>query len=60
MWYEGISALTEEAVRASDLVCVATAHTTVDYEMVCRCGVPVFDCKNVCRNLPNRENVETL
>ena len=60
VWYEGISALTEEAVRTYDLVCVATAHTTVDYEMVCRCGVPVFDCKNVCRNLPNRENVETL
>ena len=60
VWYKGISALTEETVRVYDLVCIATAHTTVDYEMVCRCGVPVFDCKNVCKNLPNREDVETL
>lgn len=59
-WYESIPTLTEEAVRVYDLVCVATAHTMVDYEMVCRCDVPVFDCKNVCKNLPNWENVETL
>ncbi len=59
-WYEGIPALTEEAVKGYDLVCVATAHTKVDYAMVCACGVPVFDCKNVCRQIENRENVETL
>lgn len=60
VWYEGIPALTAETVRGYDLVCVATAHTKVDYEMVCSCGVPVFDCKNVCRNLKNRENIEVL
>lgn len=59
-WYEGIPALTEEAVKEYDLVCIATAHTKVDYAMVCRCGVPVFDCKNVCKGIENRENVETL
>lgn len=59
-WYEGIPALTEEAVGSYDLVCIATAHTKVDYAMVCRCGVPVFDCKNVCKGIKNRENLETL
>lgn len=59
-WYKSIPALTEEAVRGFDLVCVATAHTNVDYEMVCNCGVPVFDCKNVCKAVKNRGNVETL
>ena len=24
------------------------------------CGVPVFDCKNVCKNIQNRENIEVL
>lgn len=24
------------------------------------CGVPVFDCKNVCKNIENRENIEVL
>lgn len=60
VWYEGIPALTEEAVKEYDLVCIATAHTKVDYAMVCRCGVPVFDCKNVCKGVESRENIETL
>lgn len=59
-WYEGIPALTEMAVKGYDLVCIATAHTKVDYEMVANCGVPVFDCKNVCKSLENRENIEVL
>ncbi len=59
-WYEGIPVLTEEAVKRHDLVCVTTAHTKVDYEMVCSCGVPVFDCKNVCKGIRNRENIEVL
>lgn len=60
VWYEGIPALTEKAVKGYDLVCIATAHSKVDYAMVCGCGVPVFDCKNVCKGLKNRENIEVL
>lgn len=60
VWYQSIPALTEEAVKDHDLVCIATAHTKVDYEMIANCGVPVFDCKNVCKNLKNRENIEVL
>ena len=59
-WYEGIPALTAEAVKQYDLVCITTAHTKVDYAMVASCGVPVFDCKNVCKNVQNRENIEVL
>lgn len=60
VWYESIPALTEEAVKSYDLVCIATAHTKVDYAMVCRSGVPVFDCKNVCKGIKDRQNIETL
>lgn len=59
-WYEGIPALTAEAIKGYDLVCITTAHTKVDYAMVTSCGVPVFDCKNVCKNIENRENIEVL
>lgn len=59
-WNEGIPALTAEAVKGYDLVCITTAHTKVDYEMVTHCGIPVFDCKNVCKNIVNRENIEVL
>ena len=59
-WYTGLTELTPEVVKAYDLVIVTTAHTNVDYDMVVNCGVPVFDCKNVCKNIENRENLEVL
>ena len=59
-WYTGIPALAPETVKGYDLVTVATAHTKVDYAMVCDCGIPVFDCKNVCKSIQNRENIEVL
>ena len=59
-WHTGLPALTAEVVRQYDLVCITTAHTTVDYAMVTSCGVPVFDCKNVCKGIQNRENIEVL
>ena len=42
------------------MVIITTAHTNVDYKMVTTCGVPVFDCKNVTKNLTDRENIEVL
>lgn len=59
-WYTGLPALTAEIVKQYDLVCITTAHTKVDYAMVAGCGVPVFDCKNVCKGIQNRENIEVL
>ena len=58
--YTGLSAISPEIIRQYDLAVVATAHTTVDYEMVANAGIPVFDCKNVCRNIQNQENIEVL
>lgn len=59
-WFQGLKELTPGVVKAHDLVIITTAHTKVDYEMVCNCGVPVFDCKNVCKNVKNREMIEVL
>lgn len=59
-WHEGIPVLTPDAVKQYDLVCITTAHTKVDYAMVASCGVPVFDCKNVCKNIADRGNIEVL
>lgn len=60
MWYFGLPALTEASVKGYDLIVIATAHTKVNYAMVTSCGVPVFDCKNVCKALKNRKNIEVL
>ena len=57
---KGIEAINPEIIKGYDLVCITTAHTNVDYDMVCNAGVPVFDCKNVTKNIANKANVEVL
>lgn len=59
-WYESLPALTLETVREFDLAVVTTAHSCVDYAMVAKSGVSVFDCKNVMKHLKNRNNIEVL
>ena len=59
-WHTGLEGISPEVIKEYDLVAITTAHTNVDYEMVSSCGVPVFDCKNVCKGIQNRENIEVL
>ena len=59
-WFEGLSSISTEILNQYDLVCITTAHTNVDYDMVANAGVPVFDCKNVTKNIANKENIEVL
>ena len=59
-WFEGLKEINPEIIRGYDMVIITTGHTNVDYEMVCNAGVPVFDCKNVTKNLTNKENIEVL
>lgn len=59
-WFEGLKEINTEILNGYDLVCITTAHSTVDYDMVCNAGVPVFDCKNITKNIANKANVEVL
>ena len=59
-WFEGLTEINPEIVAGYDLVCITTAHSNVNYEMVANVGVPVFDCKNVTKNLTNKVNIEVL
>ena len=59
-WFEGLTEINTEILNSYDLVCITTAHTNVDYNMVANAGVPVFDCKNVTKNIENKENIEVL
>ena len=59
-WYEGLKSISKDVIEGFDIVMVTTAHTNVDYRMVIDCGIPVFDCKNVTKNLQKGENVEIL
>ena len=59
-WFEGLPAISPELIKEYDLVIITTAHTNVDYAMVCAAGVPVFDCKNVTKGIEERDNIEVL
>ncbi|MCR5482409.1 MAG: nucleotide sugar dehydrogenase [Clostridia bacterium] len=59
-WFEGLQRIDADVVRESDIVMITTAHTNVDYQMVVDAGVPVFDCKNVTKDVKKGENVEVL
>ena len=56
----GLTEISPEILAGFDLVCITTGHTNVDYDMVCNAGVPVFDCRNITKNVKNRENIELL
>jgi len=58
--YTGLKMITPEIVESYDLVCVTAAHSNVDYDMVAKHAIAVFDTKNVTRNIKNRNNIELL
>ena len=56
----GLQELTPEAIEASDIVVIATAHSNVDYKLVSLHAKAVFDTKNVMKNITIRDNIEVL
>ncbi len=57
---KSITELTAEVIKEYDLVMVTCAHKDVDYDLVQRNAVAVFDTKNVMKDIKNRENIEVL
>ena len=57
---QSIRALTEDVLKAADLVMITTAHTNIDYDMVQKNAALIFDTKNAMKNIVNRENIEVL
>ncbi|ONI44411.1 UDP-N-acetyl-D-glucosamine dehydrogenase [Candidatus Epulonipiscium fishelsonii] len=58
--YKGIQELNKDTLKHYDLVCVTAGHTNVDYEMVARNAIAVFDTKNVMKNVTYRDKIELL
>ena len=57
---KSILELNEQVVATYDLVVIGAAHHNVDYELVQRSAIYVFDTKNVMAGIKNRENIEVL
>ena len=58
--YKGIEEIKPEVIKAYDLIIITTAHSNVDYKMVQKNAVAIFDTKNVMKNIKERENIEVL
>lgn len=58
--YQGIKEISPEIIADYDLVMITAAHTNVDYDMIQKNAVAIFDTKNVMKNIENRNNIEVL
>jgi len=57
---QGITKLTADVVKDTDLILIATGHTNVDYQMVQANAKAIFDTRNAMKDIINRENIEVL
>ena len=58
--WERAPSLTDALLAQSDLVVIATAHTSVDYTRVARCAPMVFDVKNAVKEAAAAGNITLL
>ena len=57
---KGLSRIDESIIRDYDLVIITTLHSNVDYAMVQKSSVAIFDTKNAMKNIIERHNIEVL
>lgn len=58
--HQGLKEISPEIIASYDLIMITAAHTNVDYDMIQKNAVAIFDTKNVMKNIENRENIEVL
>lgn len=58
--HQGIAEISPEIIASYDLVMITTAHSNIDYEMIQKNAVAVFDTKNAMKTVKNRDNIEVL
>lgn len=58
--HQGIKEIGPKVIAEYDLIMITAAHTNVDYDMIQKNAVAIFDTKNVMKNIENRENIEVL
>ncbi len=58
--YQSLKQITPEIISSYDLIMITAAHSNVDYEMIQKNAIEIFDTKNVMKNIENRNNIEVL
>lgn len=58
--HQGIKEISPGIIADYDLIMITAAHTNVDYDMIQKNAVAIFDTKNVMKNIEKRDNIEVL
>lgn len=58
--HQGIKEISPGIIADYDLIMITAAHTNVDYDMIQKNAVEIFDTKNVMKNIEKRDNIEVL
>lgn len=57
---QGVKEINPEIIASYDLIMITAAHSNVDYDMIQKNALAIFDTKNVMKAIENRENIEVL
>ncbi|RGT72483.1 nucleotide sugar dehydrogenase [Ruminococcus sp. AF18-22] len=58
--HQGLETINPEVIASYDLIMITTAHSNVDYDMVQKNAIAIFDTKNVMKNIKTRTNIDIL
>lgn len=58
--HKGLCELTDEKIKTADLVVIATAHSSFDYQNIQRLANEIFDTRNAMKDLTERDNITLL
>ena len=58
--HTGAKELTDDMLKAADIVIICTAHACFDYDRIQKCSKEIFDTRNAMKDVKDRSNIELL
>lgn len=58
--YKGLNNIDEKSIQSYDLILIATAHSSFDYDMIQKNAKAIFDTRNAMKDICNKNNIEVL
>ena len=58
--HTGAKELTDDMLKAADIVIICTAHACFDYDRIQKCSKEIFDTRNAMKDVKERSNIELL
>ena len=58
--HTGAKELTDDMLKAADIVIICTAHACFDYDRIQKCSKEIFDTRNAMKDVKDRSNIVLL